>query len=93
MIPGDTAPLGRHLPWCDPTRHDEDICVAPDTRLPGRWSVGLSGCAGDEQDTPVVWLNHPLRLIDEDGALDPATAIAIGEALLRLGRAALAQTN
>jgi hypothetical protein len=88
----DTAPLIRHLPWCDRKRHDEDVCVATDIRLPGQWLAGLSGCADDELP-PVVWLNHPSLLIDEEGALDPHTAIAIGEALLRLGRAALAPTN
>lgn len=69
--------------------HDGEFCVAADQRLPGRWVVGLSG---DDEET-VVWLAHPLHLIDEGGALTPQQAIAIGEALLRLGRAALAQTN
>lgn len=88
---GDITPLVRHLPWCD--RHDEDVCVAADIRLPGNWVAGLAGCLDDAEVPPVVWLNHPSRLIDEDGALTPQQAIAIGEALLRLGRAALAQTN
>lgn len=82
-----STPLIRHQPWCD--HHDGEFCVAADQRLPGRWVVGLSG---DDEET-VVWLAHPLHLIDEDGALTPQQAIAIGEALLRLGRAALAQTN
>lgn len=84
------TPLTCHQPWCDPDRHDEDVCVASEVRIPGRWTVGLSG---DAELGPVVWLNHPHHLIDEDGALDPATAIAIGEALIRQGRAALAPTN
>ena len=88
---GDATPLIRHLPWCD--RHDEGVCVAADVRLPGRWVAGLAGAIDDPDAPPVVFLNHPSRLIDEDGELDPATAIAIGEALVRLGRAALAHTN
>jgi hypothetical protein len=87
VIPGETSPVRRHRPFCK--RHDAGICVAADQRAAAGWLVGLSG---DDEET-VVWLAHPKYLFDEEGALDPAAAIALGEALIRQGRAALAQTN
>lgn len=90
MIPGDTGPLARHRPFCDPSRHDDDVCVAPDLTALDGWRVGLTA---DDDTGPIIWPHHPDILPDETGGMSPAAAIALGEALIRQGRAALATTN